>query len=134
VRGRIVIVLALAVLTAGGAYAATSRTAARIPVTEKEWGVLPKPATAKAGSVTFVVRNTGHLKHELLVLRTRTLAGKLRKRGAVAVVTGQVGKIATFSPGQTRRLTLKLRPGHYVLLCNLPAHYAAGQHADFTVR
>jgi uncharacterized cupredoxin-like copper-binding protein len=134
VRGRIVIVLALAVLTAGGAYAATSRTAARIPVTEKEWGVIPRPATAKPGSVTFVVRNTGHLKHELLVLKTRTLAAKLRKKGAQAVVTGQIGKIPTFGPGQTRTLTLKLAPGHYVLLCNLPAHYQAGQRADFTVR
>ncbi len=49
-------------------------------------------------------------------------------------MTGQVGKIAQFGPGQTRTLTLHLAPGHYVLLCNLPAHYAAGQRVDFTVR
>ena len=27
-----------------------------------------------------------------------------------------------------------MEPGHYVLLCNVAAHYAAGQRADFTVR
>ena len=52
-----------------------------------------------------------------------------------ASVKGDGDKVNTFvPPGQTRTLTLKLTPGHYVLLCNLPAHYKAGQHADFTVR
>ncbi len=127
-------VVLLAALTATGAYAAVSRSQARVPVTEKEWGITPRPVSAKAGSVTFVVKNIGHLKHEFLVLRTRTAAAKLKVRGAQAVVTGQVGKIAQFGPGQTRTLTLHLAPGHYVLLCNLPAHYAAGQRIDFTVR
>jgi uncharacterized cupredoxin-like copper-binding protein len=130
------VVVLLAALTAGGAYAAVSRSEARIPVTEKEWGVTPRPAyAAKAGSVTFVVKNIGHLNHEFLVVKTKTLAAKLKVRGAQAVITsGQVGKIATFGPGQTRTLTLHLAPGHYVLLCNLPAHYQAGQRVDFTVR
>jgi uncharacterized cupredoxin-like copper-binding protein len=132
-RGRYLLVVALAAILAGGAYAAVSRTAARIPVTEKEWGVTPRPLSAKAGSVTFVVKNIGHLKHEFVILKTKTLAAKLRTRAAKAVVTGQVGKIVPFGPGQTRTLTLKLAPGHYVLLCNLPAHYQAGQRADFTV-
>jgi uncharacterized cupredoxin-like copper-binding protein len=132
-RGRYLFVVALAAVLAGGAYAAVSRTAARIPVTEKEWGVTPRPVSAKAGSVTFVVKNIGHLKHEFVVLKTRTPAAKLKTSGAKAVITGQVGKILQFGPGQTRTLTRKLAPGHYVLLCNLPAHYQAGQRTDFTV-
>jgi uncharacterized cupredoxin-like copper-binding protein len=28
---------------------------------------------------------------------------------------------------------VKLKAGHYALICNLPGHYAAGQHIDFTV-
>lgn len=130
---RYILAATLAVVLAGGAYAAVSKTAARIPVTEKEWGVTPRPASAKAGSVTFVVKNIGHLKHEFLVVKTKRPASKLKTRGARAVTTGQVGKIVKFGPGQTRRLTLRLAPGHYVLLCNLPAHYQAGQRADFTV-
>jgi uncharacterized cupredoxin-like copper-binding protein len=134
IRGRYLVVLAVASILAGGAFAGISRTAARIPVTEKEWGVTPRPASARAGSITFVVKNIGHLKHEFLVLRTRTPAAKLRTSGARAVAVGRVGKIVQFGPGQTRRLTLRLAAGHYVLLCNLPAHYRAGQRADFTVR
>src|SRR3989442_5380703 len=132
-RARYLLAVILALALAAGAYAAVSRSAAKIPVTEKEWGVTPKPASVKAGSVTFVVKNIGHLKHEFLVLKTKTPAAKLKRRGATAVVTGQVGKIVQFGSGQTRTLTLKLAPGHYVLLCNLPAHYVAGQRADFTV-
>jgi uncharacterized cupredoxin-like copper-binding protein len=132
-RGRYLVVVVLAAIVAGGAYAAVSRSAARIPVTEKEWGVTPRPTSTKAGSVTFVVKNIGHLKHEFVVLKTRTPAAKLKTRAAKAIVIGQVGKIFPFGPGQTKTLTLKLAPGHYVLLCNLPAHYQAGQRTDFTV-
>jgi uncharacterized cupredoxin-like copper-binding protein len=134
IRARYLVVGVLAAIVAGGAYAGVSRTAARLPVTEKEWGVTPKLAFTKAGSVTFVVKNIGHLKHEFLVVKTRTPAAKLKVRAARAVITGQVGRIAPFAAGQTRTLTLKLAPGHYVLLCNLPAHYQAGQRTDFTVR
>ena len=133
-RTRYIVAAVLAMALAGGAFAAVSRTAARIPVTEKEWGVTPAPASAKAGSVTFVVKNIGHLKHEFVVLKTKTPAAKLKTVGPKAVLTGQVGKIVQLGPGQTRTLTLKLTAGHYVLVCNLPAHYVAGQRADFTVR
>ena len=30
-------------------------------------------------------------------------------------------------------LTLNLKPGKYQLFCNVPGHYAAGQHIPFTV-
>lgn len=33
-------------------------------------------------------------------------------------------------PGHTGYLTLTLRPGRYVLACDLPGHYEAGQYAD----
>jgi uncharacterized cupredoxin-like copper-binding protein len=128
------LIAVLAAVVAGGAYAAVSRTAARVTVTEKEWAVTPKPLIGKAGSVTFVVKNIGHIKHEFIVLKTKTPASKLKRRGAQAIPVGQIGKILPFTPGRTRTLTLKLTRGHYVLFCNLPAHYQAGQRTDFTVR
>ena len=36
-------------------------------------------------------------------------------------------------PGKTGRLTVTLPAGKYVLLCNLPGHFAGGMYADFTV-
>ena len=38
------------------------------------------------------------------------------------------------APGETKTLRLELRSGHHALICNMPGHYMAGQHVDFTVR
>ena len=128
-------IAAAAILGALGAgIAFGSSSAARVTVSEKEWGFIPVPKTAKAGKITFVAKNIGHLSHEFVVLKTRTPATKLKLKGAKAVETGLVARIPAFKPGQTKTLTLTLKPGHYVLICNLPAHYQSGQRVDFTVK
>jgi uncharacterized cupredoxin-like copper-binding protein len=35
--------------------------------------------------------------------------------------------------GDHAQLTLPLRPGHYVMLCNMEGHYQAGMATDVTV-
>ena len=132
---KLIVVLTVAFVAAGGAGAAFAlQSSASAKVTMKEWGFTPTPVKVKAGKVTFSVKNIGHLNHEFIVIRTSKLANRLPTRGAVAVVTtGQVGKIAQFKPGVTKTLTLTLKAGHYVLICNLPGHYKAGQYANFTV-
>ena len=92
------------------------------------------PSSSKAGSITFVVHNKGKLSHEFIVVKTNLAPGKLPVKGAVAKLTGVKGKIKQFKPGTTKRLTLNLKAGKYVLLCNLPGHYKAGQYAGFKVR
>jgi uncharacterized cupredoxin-like copper-binding protein len=67
------------------------------------------------------------------VLRTNKPAGSLLK-GAEADEAGNVGEIGDIQPGAGKTLALKLKAGHYALICNLPGHYRAGQHADFTVK
>ena len=118
--------------SAGGALA--SRQATQVSLAEKEFKITASTTSAKAGTITFTVRNAGHLDHEFIVDRTSVAASKLKQKGQFAVVTGSVGKIPPFKPGKTKTLTVKLAPGHYVLLCNVAAHYAAGQRLDFTVR
>jgi uncharacterized cupredoxin-like copper-binding protein len=117
-----------------GAVAAPAPAAARtVSVTLKEFTISPLPAVGRTGRVTFKVRNAGRIKHEFVVLRTSKAAADLRK-GAEADERGNVGEIGGLRPGATKILALRLRPGHYALVCNLPGHYLAGQHADFTVR
>jgi uncharacterized cupredoxin-like copper-binding protein len=99
----------------------------------REFAIAPSPAVASAGKVTFTVHNTGLIKHELVVLRTSKAAGDLTQ-GSKAVETGNVGEIPNLPAGATKTLSLRLKPGHYAFICNLPGHYLAGQHADFTVR
>jgi uncharacterized cupredoxin-like copper-binding protein len=84
--------------------------------------------------VTFNVKNDGNVPHEFVVLRTDKPAGSLLK-GAEADETGNVGEIGHLAPGgPAKSLTLNLKPGHYALICNLPGHYRAGQHVDFSVK
>jgi len=98
----------------------------------KEFSIAPSPAKVAAGKVTFSVANAGQIKHEFVVLRTNKGAGDLLK-GNEADEAGNVGEIGSVLPGQTKKLTLNLKAGHYALICNLPGHYTAGQHADFNV-
>ena len=113
--------------------AGVQASAATVKITKKEWGLTLSRQRVPAGKVTFVVRNIGKLDHEFVVIRTNRLAKALPVEQGRAVETGRKGRIAKFGPGQTRRLILTLRPGKYVLICNLPAHYKAGQLASFRV-
>jgi uncharacterized cupredoxin-like copper-binding protein len=88
----------------------------------------------RPGRVTFVVSNKSGLAHEFLVLRTKRAAAKLPVTENEASEAGLLKEISEVKPGRTKRLTLTVRAGHHVLLCNLPGHYRAGQRADFNVR
>ena len=93
---------------------------------------LPTPS-AKAGKITFVASNKGKLDHELVVLKTNLPPGKLPIKGTKAVEKGRVGKLPPVKPGKTKTLTLTLKSGKYVLICNIAGHYAAGSRAGFKV-
>jgi uncharacterized cupredoxin-like copper-binding protein len=107
--------------------------AARIAVGLREFSVQPSSTIGRAGRITFDVRNAGSVPHEFVVIRTNKRAGDLLK-GARADETGNVGESGDLQPGQPKTIRLDLKAGHYALICNLPGHYAAGQHTDFTVR
>lgn len=111
----------------------TQAAATTVKVVKKEWALIPSLRSARAGKTTFLVRNVGKLDHSFVVLRTDRPANSLPGKGAKAVEIGLRGKIAAFRPGQTRGLTLTLKPGKYVLICNVPGHYKAGQFASFRV-
>jgi uncharacterized cupredoxin-like copper-binding protein len=105
----------------------------KVGVSLREFSVNPTASTAAAGKVTFHVRNGGNITHEFVVVKTPKPADQLLK-GARADESGNVGETGDLKAGASKTLTLNLKPGHYALICNLPGHYRAGQHADFTVR
>jgi uncharacterized cupredoxin-like copper-binding protein len=90
-------------------------------------------SSAKAGTVTFKVKNTGDIEHELVVIKTKTRAAKLKTKGGRAVETGAVDEVEVAS-GKTKSLKVKLKKGHYALICNIGDHYTEGMHKDFTVK
>lgn len=113
--------------TKAGASAVTVRTQLM------EWMVMPSRSRVPAGKVTFVATNGGKVAHNLVVLRTNLAPSKLPMAGTKAKEVGLVGKTPVFGPNQTRKLTLTLKAGRYLLICNVPAHYMSGMRVAFRV-
>lgn len=89
-----------------------------------------------AGAVTFVVKNTGAVVHELVVLQTDVAQDKIpmdMDEAGKMDETGNVGETGDVDAGQSKTFTVTLPAGHYVLMCNEVGHYAAGMHMTFTV-
>lgn len=93
-------------------------------------------ATVKAGPVTFTLTNKSTMgkEHEMVVLKTDTPFDQLEVGTDDRVSEADsVGEISEIKPGTTGTVTLDLAPGKYVLVCNLPKHYAQGMRVAFTV-
>src|SRR5262249_22515717 len=99
-----------------GRAATTTTTAAPKPkptaapqvvdVTEKEFKIILATQTLKAGPITFKIKNTGAIPHDL------------------AIVGGP--KSALIPAGGTGTLTATLKAGTVELYCSVPGHKAAG--------
>lgn len=91
----------------------------------------------KPGPVTFDVHNAAdnHMTHELVVLKTSLADDALpvRKGQVPEQRLNKVAEVEDVAPGKSRRVTIKLTPGHYVLVCNKPGHYSMGMHTSLTV-
>lgn len=122
-----------AAVLAGTTYAALTATA--VKVTLKEFSVATSPKLAKRGKVTFAVHNAGKLAHSFVVVRTKLAPGKLPMKGKTVNLSklNVIGKIKSIKPGKSSTLSSALQTGKYVLFCNLPSHYKAGQYKGFTV-
>jgi len=103
----------------------------------KEWVVDTNASTAKAGEVVFTITNDGTIGHEFLVVKTDIAPGNIPLDGDhFAEPTDGIeviDEIGEFAKGTTETLTLSLDAGSYQLVCNLPDHYSAGMHMEFTV-
>lgn len=99
------------------------------------------PTSAKAGSVTFDVKNTGTIEHEVVVLPlpAGTEAGKLPVETSGPDVDkvsedGSLGESSEIPAGGTKTFTIdNMTAGNYVLVCNIAKHYAMGMFSPFTV-
>jgi uncharacterized cupredoxin-like copper-binding protein len=128
----------------GGSSATPSATATASTVSEsehevtvlvhlKDYSITEQTNSAPAGEITFDAANDGPSPHELAVIETDKAPGKLPVAKGVADETGDLGEAEDIAAGSSKGVTLVLKPGHYVLICNLAGHYQAGMHAAFTV-
>jgi uncharacterized cupredoxin-like copper-binding protein len=124
-------------LTSACAQAGAASGPTKVTVTMNEWGVTLSQASVPAGKVTFVLKNTGKLTHELVILKTELASDKIPMRPAEpkkVTEPGSVGEIEDVDAGQTKQDTFDLAPGNYVLMCNEEEHYQAGMHIAFKVK
>ena len=108
-----------------------------VAVTLTDSRVVPGQTTVKAGLVTFSVKNTGTLAHELVVVKTDVAQDKIPANAEEAgkmSEEGSLGESGDLASGTAKDFTLTLTPGKYVLMCNEAGHYAMGMHIAFEVK
>lgn len=126
---------ATGMMTGGGGHGSFSSAmmsaAARgtVYVQLGDYWAAPAVSTVRAGRVTFVVKNVGRVPHELMVERMPIKFDSPMHPNEGAAQ----GMIDDMGPGHGGRMTMRLRPGTYMLFCNAPGHYTAGQHILFNV-
>jgi uncharacterized cupredoxin-like copper-binding protein len=95
-------------------------------------------ATVKAGEIHFAATNWSRgVIHEMLVVAVDNPNAPLPYDYNAGVVPEKqvkvMGEIAELQPNASGSLDAKLAPGSYLLLCNVPGHYAAGMVTPLTV-
>jgi uncharacterized cupredoxin-like copper-binding protein len=101
--------------------------------TPTEFSTTVDTPSVAAGDVTFTVTNNGKMPHEFVVVAAPDGAAALKESNGEANEDDAVGEIEEVPVGKSGTLTLNLKAGKYVLLCNLPGHFAGGMFVEFTV-
>ena len=96
----------------GAAKTTTSTAGISVKATEVEYKITLSTHKVPHGVVTFVVKNAGHIAHNLSI---------------------QGGKhTASIAPGKTVKLTVTLKKGAYTLYCSVPGHRQLGMVTKLT--
>jgi uncharacterized cupredoxin-like copper-binding protein len=106
-----------------------------VHATLKDDSITIDPDSAAAGKISFDIRNDGTTTHEFEIFRTDLAPDALPTDGDVVDDAGlqAVEEVEDVAPGTSAQLSVDLSPGSYVMICNLPEHYAKGMHSGFTV-
>ncbi len=106
-------------------------------VSERDFHI-DAPAEVNAGPTELTVDNNGPDDHELIVVRGRRASLPVRADGLTidedAIEHREAGALEPATPGAKRDVEVDLRPGHYVMFCNMYGHFMAGMHTDLVVR
>lgn len=101
-------------------------------------GIKLDRTSAPTGDVTFNVTNTSKdTIHEMIVIYLQNPGKPLpyiaNENRVDEDTASDKGEVSELDPGRSGSLTLHLKPGKYLLICNVPGHYAAGMWTEFRV-
>jgi uncharacterized cupredoxin-like copper-binding protein len=102
-------------------------------------GIKLSTSTVPAGIVTFDVTNDAKaLVHEMIVAPVKNVNKPLpynkKEMKVNEDAAGHLGEVAELEPGKSGALTLTMKPGRYILYCNIAGHYALGMWTLLTVQ
>jgi len=92
-----------------------------------------------AGKVTFDVNNASkETIHEMIVTSVANTDAVLPYNANENRVeedqAGDLGEVSELEPGKSGTLSVDMKPGTYVLYCNVPGHFMAGMWTTITVQ
>ena len=96
------------------------------------------PDVVRSGNVTVEVTNgSKDTIHEMIVAPVADATQPLPYVAAENRVdedgAGHLGEVSELDPGKSGALKLELKPGKYILFCNIPGHYMNGMWTLLTV-
>jgi uncharacterized cupredoxin-like copper-binding protein len=131
------VLMPIAISGCGAKSSPPGSDAAVVRVTERDFKI-SAPSVVSAGEHVFQVDNQGPDDHELIIVRRRNRAELPFRRDGItldedAFERQEAGALEPQTPG-THELRVDLKPGHYVLFCNMSGHYLGGMDHDLVVR
>lgn len=132
----IALLLIVAGAVAGCGGSSPSAGVRVVDVVERDFKISVAENHLAAGPIIFRADNKGPDAHELIVIRDN---GRLPLRADGMTVNEEglekqtVGVLEPGQSGDIRELRLDLKPGRYVLLCNMYGHYMGGMHSTIEV-
>lgn len=101
-------------------------------------GITATPSVVKAGVITFEAANgSKDMVHEMIVAplgNPNKPLPYIKDEQRVDEEKGEhLGEVSELAPGAGGALRISLKPGRYLLYCNVPGHYAMGMWTEITV-
>jgi uncharacterized cupredoxin-like copper-binding protein len=96
-------------------------------------------SSVAAGQVTFeVLNNSKEIEHEMVVSALSDANAEPPFKAADNEVDEDaaqaLGEVPELAPGKSGSVTLNLKPGNYVLFCNVAGHYSHGMWTKLEVK
>ena len=101
-------------------------------------GIKLDKTAVNAGEVKFKVNNSSQeTEHEMIILPVPAdgnLPYDEKEARFDEDKAGALGEVSELAPGKSGEVTLHLKPGKYVLSCNVANHFANGMWTTLTVQ
>ena len=111
----------------------------KMDMSKAPMGIKIQPAVVPQGKVVFkVTNNSKTVIHEMLLAPIANANAALpyidKENRADEENTHDLGEVSELDPGKSGELTVDMKPGSYILFCNVPGHLGAGMWTTIIVK